>query len=756
MDEDFTTPELPPAEFLQESELISLKLYDVMESVGFTVHNRCQMKKSKKVIEIIVTSLCQRELAVYAVGSQYEGTTCLPDTTADTLQSDGDFALIYPYPRVVTRITNTMQENCLLLVEDESTPPGYAKLQQVQNGVPLTRSGLNCFDRERNPFLSFHYDNENRLLSYFEPFEIPENVEWNGPAVTYPSEKGHMDNVYGLQCKYWPKCVREWPRRRRYHGWPSVISINRCRSMGCLLVPMGHPNSKERNLQCKVSTALQERLLVTQFNTVQLKCYILLKLIKNENLPQCIEEETLTSYHCKQCMLFMVENTPIGFWKPGNLVGCLVASLRMLQKWAKNGHCPNYFIPEENLFDGRVPEERRQELFKILKQIATDIKTTLQKIQCGSIGMFLQWSFPLYSKCLKPKITILKIDITCRNRNKMLEREYDSNTEVCVDNFEWRLCQLNGDMEMTGKTKEEIKAVTMFVLPFIQPTLLSNMAALMVKQGKSKNSIKDLFSSGKYYQMLSTANDHLQYVNVHIDSSELKQASLLYMLEYFQEAKDILKLSKAWEIFSVCSCKPKKKLLVPHDILEATNNRLYTASDEYFKTIKVSPCVVFVPSEIDITPLPIKYELLQHFSSGENVTISEQGRTKFWKWKITGENPEEDFLQNWGIVDGQFLRHFLLYLSHTKLELTDNSKADIKNMEMLINYGRISHRETCLNLLGWIYMEQKHMNAALQCFIKSLQEQSTLNAAAWHLFFLVCDVLKQKNTNLPYSALYSS
>ena len=55
--------------------------------------------------------------------------------------------------------------------------------------------------------------------------------------------------------------------------------------MGCLLVPVGHPNSDEKDLQWRSSFSKQERLLVHQFNSTQV--YILLKLVKKGDITTC-------------------------------------------------------------------------------------------------------------------------------------------------------------------------------------------------------------------------------------------------------------------------------------------------------------------------------------------------------------------------------------------------------------------------------------------------------------------------------------
>ena len=54
-----------------------------------------------------------------------------------------------------------------------------------------------------------------------------------------------------------------------------------------------------------------------QIKSVQLKCYLLLKLVKKDILQSWIKEQPLSFYHCKTCMLYMMENTNNAFYLPG-------------------------------------------------------------------------------------------------------------------------------------------------------------------------------------------------------------------------------------------------------------------------------------------------------------------------------------------------------------------------------------------------------------------------------------------------------
>ena len=94
------------------------------------------------------------------------------------------------------------------------------------------------------------------------------------------------------------------------------------------------------------------------------------------------------------------------------------------------------------------------------------------------------------------------------------------------------------------------------------------------------------------------------------------------------------------------------------------------------------------------------------------------------------------FWLDWGMVNGRFLTVFLSYLNYKALG--KESDANVKKMIVLLNKKTVSHRETCLHLLGWVHRERGEVGRAVQCFTKSLEERPDFNAAHWHLCFLIC------------------
>ena len=81
---------------------------------------------------------------------------------------------------------------------------------------------------------------------------------------------------------------------------------------------------------------------------------MLLKLIKNNILNQMVDAPSVTSYHLKTCLFYTIEQTSESLWKQENLLFCFQKCLVKLLEWTNSGNCPNYFIPEENMFERKV------------------------------------------------------------------------------------------------------------------------------------------------------------------------------------------------------------------------------------------------------------------------------------------------------------------------------------------------------------------------------------------------------------------
>ena len=690
---------------------LSLHLHKIMKSIGASVEMRHVWIDYSTTAEIL-ESVAYYPTDSYRFGSTAEGTTLL------SMGPDVDNVNIHNNYSVVTRTLDAPRGRALLLVQDTDTAAGYAKLQLLQDGDPLFGTdALLSYIFSQSPLFGLNIDKMSRVVFTFNPPSIVvRNRERHGPALSTT----RTDHVIAVNCCRWPDCATEWLIRRRRYNWPSSDTIDRCKMMGCLLVPVGHPSSGEKDLQWRISFSKQERLLVRQFNSTQLQVYILLKLVKKEILHHFIRSESLSSYHCKTCMFYLIENTPCAFWKPENLLACLVACTELLRVWARDGICPNYFIPDENMFERRILGNIRQALNLSLQNICSSNCAFLLELHTDSLGRRLA------SSLLRPTheihnennyITVREATINLRirplahmpcKRNIFLIRYDVTNVETCATTLYRTIQDLKNTSTLTDHTVAETQKALGLLLPHLEITLMSTLIAAAKQQHQSNDTIWQLLTSDIWHE-LSLKSDSF--------TSKLKQASLMYMCGYYQSSVDLLLPLGNCLRPSLCSCGSAEEILIPHpaSVLEEAEEKT-NITTEYILTKLVSLCVVFLPAEQDVTPPAICYEMIR---SAGMPPGSRDDNIYYW--------------YDWAIVDAQFLLYFLLYLNHAKLNMNSHVAVDIDNMEWVINTMDISHKETCLNLLGWVYKEQGRTDRAIQCFQTSLELRPEHNAARWHM-----------------------
>ena len=703
---------------------LSLALYQVLEDIGANLEVRNLWKETFTTIEIIQTIAFQPRTSIYYFGSSREGTT-----TVD-MNPDIDKVDVHNRFPIITDCSDIPSEICLLMVND-NTHPGYCKLQLVSSGIPL-------FQNDNGLPHPMIFSRQGQTLEQGRETHGPARIysgnigqygtERHGPAICYGGNIGYMtvDFVYAFSVTQLPDCVEEWTSRTRHYNWPPVDVIDYCKTLGCLFVPVGHPHSDEQHLEWRLSLSHQERLLVSQFSLVQHKCYILLKLWKKDVLPSWIGQESLSSYHCKTCMFYMIENTPGDFWRPENLLGCFVACLKLFLFWTTNGICPNYFIPAENMFDRRIDGKLQNNLQQTLQNMLTENCKYLMQIHTCHIGDRLgsyvtmppsnRHLFSQNTSYLRTKgILLSRILPACHtSRHIYMERCLSTRSQRCLKiiyNFSQHLKHTN---TITQHTVEETQRAISCLLPFLELHLMTNMISLAKQRGRSREDIWRFLSSDSWHQ-LSLRSDI---------SVKLKQASLMYMFQYYHASLDILSAVELRGVYSFCFCYWNiEEMAAPtlEDLISANVYRPNVTVEHMLNCLFV-PCIVFLPAERNVIPDALCYEMLRY--------VVDPGHT---------DDLNYNYLRECAVIDGLFLFYFLLYLNHSRLSMRSQVRADIDNMNYTINardsdgYAKCVHKEACLNILGWVYKDQGCTETAVECFRRSLRMKPRGNAAVWHI-----------------------
>ena len=124
-------------------------------------------------------------------------------------------------------------------------------------------------------------------------------------------------------------------------------------------------------------------------------------------------------------------------------------------------------------------------------------------------------------------------------------------------------------------------------------------------------------------------------------SFKFKQASVMLMLKNHLSSIDVLLSVSNHERHYCCSCNIITISLSDSKTLGQTNIAVTELLCNYLQ-----PCIVYLPLEKEITPTAINYEMIRSFSLPP--LLSEYKRRVTYKW---------------GVVNGTFLKHFLLYLN---------------------------------------------------------------------------------------------
>ena len=697
------------------------------------------MVECSKVEEIIGTSLClmpgfDSPFSIHTVGSSYEG------TKTEGMNSDIDQISLINVP-VFTNETEADSNTSLLIVEDETTAPGYVKLQPIVKDETDNKDAL--FDK----LVETLTDKNQSPVIKLKESEIPKYMfgKRHGPAFTAPesSEKIDQDYVFAFRHKDMPDCFQHWYTRKRRSHWPTKRLMKACESLGCLFVHVGHRRSDEFELEWRMSFSFQERLLVISLNSVQLKCLILLKMIKKDIVQKYTECEAFTSYHCKTCMFYMVETTPPEFWTPYNLLNCLVSCLTLLMKWLEEGNCPNYFIPKENMFDGRLSIQVKRTVYQILKDILTSGCQHLTIIASDDLGA------NLIRACM-PKLQLtggfqisnsndvnqrLKFS-SCRGyvlsifhmRNSMLFRNHDSNPEIFIANLKNTITRFKNVKTLCDNTREATQRALGLILPHLEISLVSNQIALKIKE-KESDDVLCAHLTSNVWDEIGKQSDSV--------SAKLKQATFMYVGGHYSASLKILESLEKNIFMSVCSCD-RYDVYPEIDALATVTPADQVISLEYHFKKLLTPCVVFLPPEGKVLPPPLLYEMFRAagMSLSRDVTFGKEWYT-------------------WVVVDAQVLLNFLLYLNHKKMDMKSDIETDMNNMLRVIREknGRISHLDTALNLFGWMHHREHEYEKAWECFQQSLFFQPEYNAARWH-FEQFQSELQQIMNNIPVYSCY--
>ena len=711
----------------------------------FQIHSAISME----VLDTVCTYIAKENFRCYIFGSHSEGTRII--THIQKRDCDVNYLTCLEDIEVVQSMSEIKSEKntqyLLAVTDDKITKPGYVKLQIVNNGIPQTKTT----GGDKSPDTTF--DHQDRLVVYKRRPKKIHVDEIKGSNVTTDVVTGTVRKSIGdqdpakkiltdyemfhsLRCRSWPIVATKWISRNRHHtcNWPPRSVIEQIKSLGVFLVPVGSQDSIERDMEWKILFLLQERKLMSILNDTQYKCYIILKMINNDIISYHFKEPILVSYHLKSCLFYVIENTQGTLWKPERLLDCVQICLKHILQCVNHGNCPNYFIEQENMFSRRVGGEVQTKLKNVLlKLLASDVSFWyFPQITCGNLGPRLVQAIRgegdtvetdkdlvpsqvrLYLKLIK-FLSLVKMRILCKC--------YITDVEECIRlHFQEAVRPLHKAEEIMDHSKEETKRAFQLVLPYVELSLMSVLVARQLEMPNGNELGLRLLKSKKWREIGL------------LIPARLKQATFLHMCGQISASLSVLSALEHTmnpSMISVCGCQYHHT-----EVDIATIERIKDMPEPEFRRDMCISCIAFLPTEERIIPGVLGYEMRR-----AKVTTDADPTAIYHFW------------YNWAVVDGKVLLYLILYLNYRTIICRDNSSSSsasvpsdvmtkkdnvIRELQDIIKDDpNLGHKETSLNILGWIFRQEGDEDEAERCFRKSLEIQSTYNAANLHMEELV-------------------
>ncbi|XP_062576625.1 uncharacterized protein LOC134238515 [Saccostrea cucullata] len=278
------------------------------------------------------------------------------------LGSDQDYMYWRPNEQVIwdeSLFKNYNEQNQTLIVSDNSeSPPGFTLLWLPRNHIKHRCILSSCVVMKNK-----HYISSSKYKQTMPSYII------RNPIIHGPCKSGFINGVYEFdeahtfQSRYWPPSASSWVSRCR--TWPKPHVVRDIVKKGCHFVAIGHSLGNHVDNEWRISFSLAEKQLIYSMNHCQFLIYGLLKLFLKDVINNGLnsEDKILCSYHLKTAVFWAIQQNKISHWSPQNLLQCFWVCFKLILKWVYKGVCPNFFIPENNMFLSKVNGDSQTILF---------------------------------------------------------------------------------------------------------------------------------------------------------------------------------------------------------------------------------------------------------------------------------------------------------------------------------------------------------------------------------------------------------
>lgn len=432
-----------------------------------------------------------------------------------------------------------------LLMEYSDTTPGFVRLKVMvcTNNEFMSSSvitHLNGIYLSREKFQMFCLTKMRMSNS----LNSDQQLRLHGPCANFFFHDLENDLAACFACPFWPRTAISWFSRCQKKQWPDQKILNKIRSNGCHVMPIGSvANLCDNKLEWRLSFSKAEEKIVYSMNHTQLLCYGILKFFLKEVLCSTNQESLICSYFLKTILFWEIQNNPDSlFWCPSNIVSCFWVCFKHLCKCVFHSYCPNFFVPENNMFHCKIVGSSREALLAQLY-----VYYEMKEIDCLSkIGTLSLTLYKLWSSSLVPKRFSDGHTLSLADKDKIISYElFKINFRTQKTLFPDCFATLTAIYDLKQIKLSQLQQLT---LQYAECCLFQHMAFLLSNLSRININVNKC-----WYKVDKTIINMLTY------SSKIGPVSqLLYLAVYFYKTG---RYFKALRIAQICHYRFSQPIL---------------------------------------------------------------------------------------------------------------------------------------------------------------------------------------------------
>ncbi|XP_052708609.1 uncharacterized protein LOC128183574 [Crassostrea angulata] len=490
----------------------------------------------RDIVEMLkYNKMLNRPFTVMLSGSEREGFR-LSGSDLDYMRWQNNHRVIWYFFQV--QFYNT-QEHALILCDSSKSPPGFTLLW-----LPLETANSRVMSAcvRMNGML---YISSSKYREVTCSIILSDSTQ-HGPCSSglYGGELKY-DHAHCFVSDFWPPSASSWIDR--CHSWPPRQVVSEIIRNGCHFVAIGHKLGNHADNEWRISFSRAEYKLVYSMNHTQFLTYGLLKLFLKKIINNGLRDgdKLLCSYHIKTAVFWSIQQNALPHWHPKNLLHGFWVCFKLLLKWVYEGNCPNFFIPENNMFLSNIYGEAQRMLFTQLYKLYEKGITLL--LHSPSINSYI------INVLCNPRLTICTVEHTLISEVEVdMDIFYEMGSIDSIGRVELRICRkyLHAVEEsislpltqyhivMLQKLTATIFQCTAFILHRMytctctgsnkQLYIVEKMACNMLKIAARFGCVSDMLYIAMYYYKTCKYREALSVID--ITKVKLDQPYLMYQI----------------------------------------------------------------------------------------------------------------------------------------------------------------------------------------------------------------------------------